>query len=104
MLSEEIDYLFTKISGIFQDKWRTRSACIGTEYDFFNTDHVENIKEICANCPVKVECLDDAMYYGDEGIRGGMTEDERISLFLYRKRHSSVFKHDTGFLIDETCM
>jgi WhiB family redox-sensing transcriptional regulator len=36
---------------------------------------------ICRTCPVRVECLAEAVALGDvEGIRGGLTADERRAL------------------------
>lgn len=32
---------------------------------------------MCRNCPVVVECLADALKFGDDGVRGGLTRYER---------------------------
>lgn len=34
-------------------------------------------KAMCAECPVIVECLADALKFNDEGVRGGLTRYER---------------------------
>jgi WhiB family transcriptional regulator, redox-sensing transcriptional regulator len=68
--------------------WITRAACgpatahLFYEYEGERHDEREareaGAKAICAGCPVRRECLDDALARGERwGIRGGLTEDER---------------------------
>ncbi|MFJ6943346.1 WhiB family transcriptional regulator [Streptomyces wuyuanensis] len=68
--------------------WRDRAACRSTthhqvdpELFFPEPDEVDRIaaaKALCAQCPVRSTCLDAALENGDrDGIRGGMTEEER---------------------------
>ena len=35
-----------------------------------------------ADCPVKAECLEDAIAADDDGIRGGLTPGQRWQMFL----------------------
>lgn len=42
---------------------------------------LEVAKATCRDCPVRVECLEDAFKYGDtDTIRGGLTAKERAAL------------------------
>jgi WhiB family redox-sensing transcriptional regulator len=63
--------------------WMSDAVC--TEYDpdtWFPTPgdniSVQKVKEICAGCPVRLECLAYAIDNGfDEGVFGGMTPKQR---------------------------
>lgn len=74
------------------DSWQRRAACgMGDEsladtLALFFPDHpheldkIDQAKQICAGCPVRRECLEDALAWPadmDGGIRGGYTEWER---------------------------
>ena len=62
--------------------WRDRAACLDVELDLFfhgTPNAIREAKAICKGCPVKAECLADAIEHGDIGIRGGLTEDQRDS-------------------------
>ena len=45
-------------------------------------DKVRDARKICAECPVKGECLADALMTGDVeyGMRGGLTPRERMGI------------------------
>ncbi|GFE25730.1 WhiB family transcriptional regulator [Streptomyces nigrescens] len=71
--------------------WHDRAACRSTVHDhgdpdlFFpepdEMDRIRAAKALCQQCPVRTTCLDAALENGDQdGIRGGMTEEERHSL------------------------
>ncbi|POX43382.1 WhiB family transcriptional regulator [Streptomyces sp. Ru73] len=68
--------------------WHDHAACLSTpanpvdpEIFFPEPDEMDRIraaKALCEQCPVRQTCLDAALEDGDrEGIRGGMTEEER---------------------------
>lgn len=68
--------------------WQADAVCQSTEYNpvdpeiFFpepdETDKIAAAKSLCGQCPVRRTCLDAALEGGDtEGIRGGLTEEER---------------------------
>jgi WhiB family redox-sensing transcriptional regulator len=60
------------------DDWRSRAACRGADPDlFFPLGSNREAIAICAGCPVREDCLDEALEKGDLGIRGGTTETER---------------------------
>ncbi|MDI3408932.1 WhiB family transcriptional regulator [Streptomyces cavernicola] len=68
--------------------WQADAVCQSTEYNpvdpeaFFpepdETDKIAAAKSLCGQCPVRRVCLDAALEGGDtDGIRGGLTEEER---------------------------
>lgn len=72
------------------DPWREEAACQGVDPNvFFPTGSsgragvTQEIEEAwvaavwCTSCPVKAECLADALAHGDQGVRGGTTEVQR---------------------------
>ncbi|POX43042.1 WhiB family transcriptional regulator [Streptomyces sp. Ru73] len=76
--------------------WHDHAACLSTpanpvdpEIFFPEPDEMDRIraaKALCGQCPVRQTCLDAALEDGDrEGIRGGMTEEEREP--LHRRLH-----------------
>ncbi|MFE0765325.1 WhiB family transcriptional regulator [Streptomyces smyrnaeus] len=76
--------------------WHNQAACLSTpahpvdpELFFPEPDELDRIraaKALCAQCPVRQTCLDAALEAGDrDGIRGGMTEEERDP--LHRNLH-----------------
>jgi WhiB family redox-sensing transcriptional regulator len=84
--------------------WQDQAVCQSTEYNpvdpeiFFpepdETDKIAAAKLLCAQCPVRRICLDAALEGGDtDGIRGGMTEEEREPLhekLVHRLDYSRV--------------
>jgi WhiB family redox-sensing transcriptional regulator len=66
--------------------WRAAAACLSADPDLFfpvgvgwGTDRqIARAQLICADCPVRQECLDFAMRSGEvHGIWGGATPEER---------------------------
>lgn len=66
--------------------WRTRATCKDTDPELFfpvgTTGQallqIDRAKEVCDDCPVKIECLDFAIATNqDSGIWGGTSEEER---------------------------
>lgn len=66
--------------------WSRYAACRGLPTDLFFPDgndaealqQTAVAKQICANCPVRRECLDYVLAIGrQDGIFGGTTEEER---------------------------
>ncbi len=69
--------------------WRTAAACRGTDPEVFfpvaeaglaHERQVAAAKAVCAGCPVRQECLDEALVRIPDGIAGGLTADERRQL------------------------
>ena len=87
-----------------RDRWRDAAACRNADPEQFypllydRSAEQRAIDRWCVGCPVKAECLDEAMSIPvmyDYGIWGGMTEMERFKLRqqregrkLYRRRAS----------------
>lgn len=63
--------------------WSTLAACSGQPLGLFFPsvgDHisVRKARRICACCPVRVACLEDALATGDRwGMRGGLSPRQR---------------------------
>jgi WhiB family redox-sensing transcriptional regulator len=67
--------------------WTALSACRNTDPDeLFVTGAAQNrAKAVCLGCPVRTECLADALDNQIEvGVWGGMTERERRALLRRR--------------------
>src|SRR5260370_36705377 len=68
-------------------EWTARAACKGTDPDelFVQRAAQNRAKLICRGCPVRTECLADALDNRIEfGVWGGMTERERRALLRRR--------------------
>lgn len=69
------------------DDWPAHSACRGVDPDelFVQGAAQNRAKLVCGACPVRSECLADALDNGIEfGVWGGMTERERRALLRRR--------------------
>ena len=69
--------------------WATRAACVAGDPDdlFVQGAEQNRVKSVCQGCPVRLECLADALDNRIEfGVWGGLTERERRSL-LRRSPH-----------------
>ena|SRR5579863_8258127 len=71
---------------LLSDEWWGLAACRDAEPEVFfpisatsaSGDTVARAKAVCAACPVQSQCLSYALRHRQEqGIWGGMTEDER---------------------------
>lgn len=69
--------------------WRSRAACRDTDPETFfpaaesgpaYERQVSEAKAVCARCPVRTECLDEALARIPDGIAGGLTPAERRRL------------------------
>jgi len=72
--------------------WAARAACKGTDPDalFVQGAAQNRAKRVCAGCPVRTECLADALDHRMEfGVWGGMTERERRALLRRRPNVAS---------------
>ena len=68
-------------------EWAGRGACASTSADelFVQGSAQNRAKAVCAGCPVRTECLADALDSRIEyGVWGGMTERERRALLKRR--------------------
>jgi WhiB family redox-sensing transcriptional regulator len=69
--------------------WRKRAACKDEDPELFfpigdvgpAVTQIDEAKAICRRCPVVDECLNWALTMGeDDGVWGGMSEDERRAI------------------------
>ncbi|MEV6124410.1 WhiB family transcriptional regulator [Streptomyces sp. NPDC052077] len=61
--------------------WRTAAACTSTDAPAFFALHPDTAKAVCARCPVRAECLHDALATdAPDGVWGGLTIAERRAL------------------------
>ena len=68
------------------DDWTLRAKCRGMQDDLFpeGADQ-KRVRAICGGCPVRTECLAEALDNRIEwGVWGGMTERERRQLLRQR--------------------
>jgi WhiB family transcriptional regulator, redox-sensing transcriptional regulator len=68
-------------------QWATQGACRGSDPDalFVQGAAQNRAKVVCLSCPVRTECLADALDSRIEfGVWGGMTERERRALLKRR--------------------
>lgn len=77
------------------DAWRSDAACLGMDAETFypyGTESPMPAKRVCRTCPVRRECLLDALATNEwQGIRGGLTETERKNL---RRRQADAARRD----------
>ena len=86
------------------DHWRDLAACAGrTDLEWFPHRHVRSPKalEVCSDCPVREDCLADALEDGvdQHGIRGGLTELQRLGMIgpLRRRPRQALCGTDSGY-------
>ncbi|MFD8421807.1 WhiB family transcriptional regulator [Streptomyces sp. NPDC059466] len=73
-------------------EWRERAACGSSDADglFADSARQRQAKAVCAGCPVRVECLAEALDERIEfGVWGGMTERDRRALLRRRPNVAS---------------
>lgn len=70
--------------------WRARGACHGLDPEIFfpESDEVaDEAKSICAECSVRVACLEHALALREkDGVWGGTTARERRRIVRQRRR------------------
>jgi WhiB family redox-sensing transcriptional regulator len=100
-LDAEIAAAIAKLQSIYlqsANRWRGFAACSEEPLNtFFEPEKEARAKSICAVCPVRVECLDDAIKWSDmDCVRGGLNDEERIKVVFHRKRYQSAFQASIG--------
>lgn len=77
------DVLFALLTGqpLDDDPWQAEALCAQTDPDEFFPERGSSArpaKSVCAQCPVRQECLEYALEHDERfGIWGGMSESER---------------------------
>jgi hypothetical protein len=65
-------------------RWWDKAQCLGhDDPDLFHDPKREDeAREFCRDCPVRQDCMNDALDRGDlEGVWGGTTDDQRRQIF-----------------------
>lgn len=60
--------------------WQNEAVCKGANSEIFSPDRPakdKRYKDYCNRCPVKAQCLDEALIYGHYGVWGGTDDKER---------------------------
>lgn len=87
------------------EEWRDHARCAGKvsrDFDPFDVeDHVrfapKEALAMCNVCPVKVQCLSDAVKFKESGVRGGLTFKQRKALARTRLRKRCPACNGTEF-------
>ena len=70
--------------------WREQGQCKGVDPEIFypiSDEDGDEAKAICAECPVRIQCLEYALIARErDGIWGGCTERERRRIIRQRRR------------------
>ena len=77
------------MTALHQEDWTLRAKCRGTEDALFpEASEQKRARAVCAGCPVRPDCLAEALDNRIEwGVWGGMTERERRLLL---RQHPDV--------------
>lgn len=86
-IKPEVADAIVALSGITldgRDAWVAEAICSQVDPEIFfprQGEKPDAAKSVCAQCPVRLGCLDDALRNGeDDGVRGGLTSNERKAL------------------------
>jgi len=96
-LKETLTLMMSSLSAILQEargEWYNYASCCNMGDMFFDSSRQEECKAICETCPVRLDCLNAAFLYQDDGVRGGLTAQERQPIIRRLKRYQPIFKLD----------
>ena len=69
------------MSAVRAEEWHGRAACTTQDLPLFHRSNPDAAKAICLRCPVRAECLHDALTHdAPTGVWGGLTRQERRAL------------------------
>lgn len=71
----------------FPGSWSERAICAGEDPALFFPPHGDpgtRARQVCANCPVRPDCLEHAIDADEFGIWGGLDQDQRRNLLRER--------------------
>lgn len=73
-------------------RWRLKARCISADPEVFQNSLLERvaIEQFCNHCPVKENCLAEALKNNDIGVWGGTTERERKYMKTPRERKRCI--------------
>lgn len=70
--------------------WMDYGSCVGEDQDLWfppEKSNAKTAKQICAACPVRLECLEYAVSANERyGVWGGLSYKERQAIRSYRRR------------------
>lgn len=68
--------------------WQSKANCRGESTEAFYPEPDKSrdaaVKNLCDTCPVRTECLEHALTYGEWGIWGGTDDKERRRITRWR--------------------
>ncbi|WP_328439331.1 WhiB family transcriptional regulator [Streptomyces sp. NBC_00444] len=71
------------MSTAYVEGWHAQAACAGSDLRLFHRANTAAAQAICSGCPVRAECLYDALRLdAPTGVWGGLTRKERLALPL----------------------
>lgn len=80
--------------------WQRSASCVGLDSSIFyppSDEESGHAKAVCAECPVRQECLEFAITVREkEGVWGGATAIERQRLVRRRRRRRRAALASTG--------
>lgn len=85
--------------GAADDEWRDHALCRDTDPELFfpvgttgmALVQIDEARDVCAQCTVRVECLDFALATNqDSGVWGGLSEEERR---IIRRQRAARSRH-----------
>ncbi|MEZ5380859.1 MAG: WhiB family transcriptional regulator [Microthrixaceae bacterium] len=80
--------------------WQRRASCAGLDSAIFyppSDDEASRAKAVCAECPVRIDCLEFAVTVREkDGVWGGFTAIERQRLIRRRRRQRRAALASTG--------
>lgn len=81
-------------------RWHLKAACKGVDVNVFYggtaTNNQQAIKQFCAQCPVRQECLEDALEFppiDQYGLVGGLSAHERKKILVKRNFEANGGAH-----------
>ena len=80
--------------------WKEHGACVGHPADLWfpgRGDDCGPAKAICAQCPVRLECLEHALIEGERfGVWGGLSERERRRIRVARRAKATGVRRNAA--------
>jgi WhiB family redox-sensing transcriptional regulator len=67
----------------FPGSWSQHAICVGEDPEIFFPSYGDPsaaARRVCANCPVRIDCLEYAVDADEFGIWGGLDQEQRRSL------------------------
>lgn len=102
-LDQESEFFLEALVAMSKEKFRKDSLCSGMPGDLFiepdkphaTGPHLTDLgREVCAGCPVGIQCLDSSLRYRDQGIRFGLDDAQRNQIMRHRQKYATMFAHD----------